>query len=56
MVIIILFNRIPQKHGMIAISSKDHQLKTVGVTKTSLSPHDDQRYILNDGLLLIDSN
>ena len=45
-----LFNKVPREHSMIQIKSKNHQLQTVNITKTSFSPYDDKRHILNDGV------
>ena len=45
-----LFNKAPQKHSMTQIRSVNHQLQMVKLTKTSLSPYDDKRYILEDGI------
>ena len=45
-----LFNKAPQEHSMTQIRSVNHQLQTVKLTKTSLSPYDDKRYILEDGI------
>ena len=36
---------------MIQIPSKDYQLETVQLVKTSLSPYDDKRFILEDGFV-----
>ena len=36
-------------HSMIQIRSKNHQLETVKLNKTSLSPYDDKRLFLEDG-------
>ena len=45
-----LFNKAPREHSMTQIRSANHQLQTVKLTKTSLSPYDDKRYILEDGV------
>ena len=45
-----LFIKAPQEHSMTQIRSVNHQLQTVKLTKTSLSPYDDKRYILEDGV------
>ena len=44
-----LFQKESQTHSMTQIRSFGHQLYTVKMNKTSLSPYDDKRYILNDG-------
>ena len=36
-------------HSMIQIRSKNNQLQMVKLTKTSLSPYDDKRFLLEDG-------
>ena len=45
-----LFNNVPQQHSMLGFQSDCHQLYTEKLTKTSLSPYDDKRYILADGV------
>lgn len=42
-------NKLPQQHSMVQIRSKEHQLQTIQLTKTSLSPYDDKRFLLEDG-------
>lgn len=42
-------NKLPQQHSMVQIRGKEHQLQTVQLTKTSLSPYDDKRFLLEDG-------
>ena len=37
-------------HKMTSIQSKEHQLFTVSINKTSLCPMDDKRYLLDDGI------
>ena len=44
-----LFNKTPQQHTMLGFNSTCHQLYTERLTKTTLSPYDDKRYILEDG-------
>lgn len=38
------------KHPMNLIRSFNHQLYSITVTKTSLSPYDDKRYVLESGI------
>lgn len=38
------------KHSMNLIRSFSHQLYSITVSKTSLSPYDDKRYILGSGI------
>ena len=45
-----LFSKVPQQHSMIGFMSDCHQLYTEKLTKTSLSPYDDKRYLLEDGV------
>lgn len=45
-----LFEKQPQMARMNQIRSENHQLYTVTLNKTSLSPYDDKRYILEDGI------
>ena len=45
-----LFEKRPQMARMNQIRSENHQLYTVTLNKTSLSPYDDKRYILEDGI------
>ena len=44
-----LFGKTMQNHTMMQIRSFNHQLYTVKLNKTSLSPYDDKRYILENG-------
>ena len=44
-----LFGKISQIHTMVQIRSFGHELYTVKLKKTSLSPYDDKRYILENG-------
>ncbi|KAK3730598.1 hypothetical protein QZH41_006676 [Actinostola sp. cb2023] len=45
-----LFEKRPQMARMNQIRSENHQLYTMTFNKTSLSPYDDKRYILSDGI------
>ena len=45
-----LLNKQLQRHNMTMIRSDHHQLQTVTINKTSLSPFDDKRYLKEDGL------
>ena len=45
-----LFNRVVTNATMPTIRSYDHVLKTQLITKRFLSPYDDKRYILDDGI------
>ena len=44
-----LFEKQVQMAGMNHIRSENHQLHSLTLTKTSLSPYDDKRYISEDG-------
>ena len=44
-----LLQKASQTHTMMQIRSFGHQLYTVKLNKTSLSPYDDKRYILDNG-------
>lgn len=44
-----LFKQTQYEHSMTQIRSQNHQLQTVKLTKTSLSPYDDKRFISADG-------
>ena len=44
-----LFNKVPQQHSMMGFRSDCHEIFTEKLTKTTLSPYDDKRYILEDG-------
>lgn len=45
-----LVNKAPQQHVMLGFRSDRHQLYTEKMMKTSLSPYDDKRYLLPDGV------
>lgn len=45
-----LFKESALKHSMNLIRSYNHQLYSVSCSKTSLSPYDDKRYILESGI------
>lgn len=45
-----LFYREFQKESMVAFRSLNHQIYTIVLNKTSLSPYDDKRHILDDGI------
>ena len=45
-----LSNRSDMRHEMNMIRSYSHQVYSVTVNKTSLSPYDDKRYFLKDGI------
>ena len=45
-----LINRCPMKHDMTHFRAIDHDIYTVDYTKSSLSPYDDKRYVLDDGI------
>lgn len=45
-----LFNARRYTHKMKSIQSKNHELFTVTINKTSLCPLDDKRYICDDGI------
>lgn len=44
-----LFQQTSLKHEMNFIRSHCHQLYSITVNKTTLSPYDDKRYVLEDG-------
>ena len=44
-----LFEKASQIRSMTEIRSEGHELYTIKLNKTSLSPYDDKRYILEDG-------
>ena len=45
-----LFNRVPRQHSIMVFRSDCHEIFTEKLTKTSLSPYDDKRFILEDGV------
>ena len=45
-----LFDRQHQEHSMNMIRSDHHRLFTISQTKRTLSPYDDKRYILSNGI------
>ena len=45
-----LSNRSDMRHEMNMIRSYSHQVYSLTVNKTSLSPYDDKRYFLKDGI------
>jgi len=46
----VLFNNKTMHHQMNTIRSESHQINSYHINKVSLSPYDDKRYILNDGI------
>ena len=46
----VLFNEKIIRHKMKRIQSKKHKLGTYEIDKISLSPFDDGRYVLDDGI------
>ena len=42
-----LFNKAPQQHEMSQFQRNNHEMFTVKLTKTSLSPYDDKRFMLD---------
>ncbi len=45
-----LFNRKPRQDTMNMIRSESHKLHSITINKVSLSPFDDKRYLLADGI------
>ena len=45
-----LFSKCTMRHTMKSIRSDHHQIKSYEINKVSLSPFDDKRYILDDGI------
>ena len=46
----VLFNKEKMHHQMKSIRSEHHQISSYHLNKVSLSPFDDKRYILSDGI------
>lgn len=46
----VLFNNKIMHHQMNTIRSESHQIKSYHLNKVSLSPYDDKRYLLDDGI------
>ena len=46
----VLFNGVTMHHQMNTIRSELHQISSYHLNKVSLSPFDDKRYILDDGI------
>ena len=51
-----LFNKNPQQHCMMGFRSDCHEIFTEKLTKTTLSPYDDKKYILEDGVKTFQNN
>ena len=45
-----LYNCTTMRHKMRTIRSEYHQISSYQINKVSLSPFDDKRYILDDGI------
>jgi hypothetical protein len=45
-----LFSKTTTKHSMVSIRSFDHEIFTINQRKITLSPYDDKRFILSDGI------
>ena len=45
-----LYNCTAMRHQMRTIRSEYHQISSYEINKVSLSPFDDKRYILDDGI------
>jgi hypothetical protein len=45
-----LFDHCSMRHSMNMVRSATHQLYSVSIRKTTLSPYDDKRYVLNNGV------
>ena len=46
----VLYNCTTMRHQMKTIRSEHHQISSYQINKVSLSPFDDKRYILDDGI------
>jgi len=46
----VLFNNKIMHHQMNTIRSESHQIHSIHLNKVSLSPYDDKRYLLDDGI------
>jgi len=46
----VLFNNKRMHHQMTTIRSESHQINSYHINKVSLSPFDDKRYLLDDGI------
>ena len=46
----VLFNKKTLYHRMNTIRSESHQINSYHLNKVSLSPYDDKRYLLDDGI------
>jgi len=46
----VLFNKKTMHHRMNTIRSESHQINSYHLNKVSLSPYDDKRYLLDDGI------
>jgi len=46
----VLFNKKTMHHQMNTIRSESHQINSYHLNKASLSPYDDKRYLLDDGI------
>ena len=46
----VLFNKKIMHHQMNTIRSESHQINSYHLNKVSLSPYDDKRYLLDDGI------
>ena len=46
----VLFNKKTLHHRMNTIRSESHQINSYHLNKVSLSPYDDKRYLLDDGI------
>ena len=46
----VINNGITMHHQMNSIRSESHQIKSYHLNKISLSPYDDKRYLLDDGI------
>jgi len=46
----VLLNEVTMHHQMLSIRSELHQISSYHLNEVSLSPFDDKRYILDDGI------